>query len=463
MRAFHHLGVFTYRFRWVILLVWAGLLVASAFFAPELSGRLKGGGFEGSNSEAERVQDIMSEEFGLSPATLIVVFDGEGLSARGERFQSAEERALEGVREIPEVRSVTTYADTRDARLVSEDATKTYALIAFDASLDETRNLVDEVRTNVRSDTLETYVTGAPAVYQDLEEASNEDIKKAEKYAFPFALLILLLAFGTVVAAGVPVLIGGVSVLTTLAALYFVAGSYDMSVFVLTLSTMLGLGLGIDYALFAVSRFREELESYPVSEAVPRMVATAGRSIFFSGTAVLIGPSGLLFFPFMFMRSIGVAGVVVVFVTVAAALTLLPATLGILGHRVNALAFRRRSFGSTRSWFWGRSAELVMRRPVIVLLAVGAVLTALLHPVLHMKVGIPEASVLPDSYESRTGDDILKEKFDYASLNPIQVLVATPGDPLGPESLAATEKLGERVRSTEGIESIDSIYTVGEE
>src|SRR3712207_3668840 len=121
MRAFHHLGVFTYRFRWVILLVWAGLLVASAFFAPELSGRLKGGGFEGSNSEAERVQDIMSEEFGLSPATLIVVFDGEGLSARGERFRKAEALALEEVREMPDVSRATTYADTQDERLVSDD------------------------------------------------------------------------------------------------------------------------------------------------------------------------------------------------------------------------------------------------------------------------------------------------------------------------------------------------------
>jgi RND superfamily putative drug exporter len=165
--------------------------------------------------------------------------------------------------------------------------------------------LVDEVRSKVRSNKLETYVTGAPAVYQDLEQASNEDVKNAEKYAFPFAVIILILAFGTLVAAGVPVLIGGASVVTALAALYFISGIYDMSVFTLTLSTMLGLGLGIDYALFFVSRFREELETYPTVEAVPRTVATAGRSIFFSGTAVLIGLSGLLFFPFMFMRSIG--------------------------------------------------------------------------------------------------------------------------------------------------------------
>jgi RND superfamily putative drug exporter len=462
VRAFHRLGALTYRFRWVILLLWGGLLIASVFFAPELSGRLKGGGFEGSNSEAERAQDVMSEEFGVSPATLIVVFDGDDLSARSEKFQSAQERSFDEVRKMPEVRYVTTYADTQDPQFISEDGKKSYAVIAFNVSIDETRAVVDEVRSKVRSDDLETYVTGAPAVYQDLEEASNEDIKQAEKYAFPFALLILVLAFGTVVAAGVPVLIGGVSVLTTLATLYFVAGSYDMSVFVLTLSTMLGLGLGIDYALFAVSRFREELDNYSVSEAVPRMVATAGRSIFFSGTAVLIGLSGLLFFPFMFMRSIGFAGVMVVFVSVAAALTLLPAFLGILGHRVNWLPVRRRR-RTQGAGLWSRSAKMVMRHPVVVIVLVAALLATLLYPVTHMKVGIPEASVLPEKYESRAGDDILKKNFEYATLNPMEIVVTLRNDPLSAEGLADAKALGERVRGTGEISSVESVYTVGEE
>lgn len=443
-------------------MAWAALVLASVFFAPDLSGRLKGGGFEGSNSEAERVQDLMSEEFGVSPATLIVVLEGDGLSARGEEFRSVQEAALEDVRRMPEVRYVTTYADTQDARFISEDGKKSYAVIAFNVSIDEARNVVDEVRSKVRSEKLETYVTGAPAVYQDLEEASNEDIKRAEKYAFPFALLILLLAFGTVVAAGVPVLIGGVSVLTTLAALYFVAGSYDMSVFVLTLSTMLGLGLGIDYALFFVSRFREELQSYPVSEAVPRAVTTAGRSIFFSGTAVLIGLSGLLFFPFMFMRSIGVAGVLVVFVSVAAALTLLPAFLGVLGHRINWLPVRRRG-RAAGAGFWSRSAEVVMRHPLVVILLVAALLATLLYPVTHMKVGIPEASVLPEKYESRAGDDILKENFEYAALNPMEIVATLPHDPLSAEGLADAKELGERIRDTGEVTSVESVYTVGEE
>jgi putative drug exporter of the RND superfamily len=462
LRAFQLLGLFAHRFRWAILVTWAMLVIASVFFAPDLSGRLKGGGFEGSNSEAERVQDLMSEEFGVSPATLIVVFEGDGLSARGGEFQGAQEEALEGVRRMPEVRYVTTYAGTQDARFISDDGKKAYAVIAFNVSIDETRNVVDEVRSKVRSEELDTYVTGAAAVYQDLEEASNEDIKRAEKYAFPFALLILLLAFGTVVAAGVPVLIGGVSVLTTLAALYFVAGSYDMSVFVLTLSTMLGLGLGIDYALFFVSRFREELESYPVSEAVSRTVTTAGRSIFFSGTAVLIGLSGLLFFPFMFMRSIGVAGVMVVFVSVAAALTLLPALLGVLGHRVNWLPVRRhgRSIGTG---FWGRSAEVVMRHPLIVILLVSTLLATLLYPVTHMKVGIPEASVLPEKYESRAGDDILKQNFEYAALNPMEIVATLPEDPLSADGLADAKALGESIERTGEIASVESVFTVGEE
>jgi RND superfamily putative drug exporter len=461
LRVFQLLGLFAYRFRWAILLVWAALVIASVFFAPDLSGRLKGGGFDGSNSEAERVQDLMSEEFGVSPATLVVVFEGDGLSARGKEFRSAQEEALDGVRRMPEVRYVTTYADTQDARFISEDGENAYAVVAFNVSIDETRNVVDEVRGKVRSEELETYVTGAPAVYQDLEEASNEDIKRAEKYAFPFALLILLLAFGTVVAAGVPVLIGGVSVLTTLATLYFVAGSYDMSVFVLTLSTMLGLGLGIDYALFFVSRFREELDSYPVSEAVPRAVTTAGRSIFFSGTAVLIGLSGLLFFPFMFMRSIGVAGVMVVFVSVAAALTLLPALLGVLGHRINWLPVRRRG-RAIGTGFWSRSAEVVMRHPFVVILAVAALLATLLYPVTHMKVGIPEASVLPEKYESRAGDDILKQNFEYAALNPMEIVATLPDDPLSAEGLADAKALGESVQRTGEVASVESVYTVGE-
>jgi putative drug exporter of the RND superfamily len=456
---FHSIGVFAYRFRWAILLLWGLLLISSSFFAPGLSGKLKGGGFDGAKSEAERVQDLMSGEFGLSPATLTVVFTGDGIPARSEEFQKAQENALADVRKLDNVRQVISYAGSKDSRFISEDGKKSYAVVTSDVSIDETRNVVEDVRSKVRSDKLETYVTGAPAVYQDLEEASNEDVKDAEKYAFPFAVIILVFAFGTLVAAGVPVLIGGAGVVTALAALYFIAGIYDMSVFTLTLSTMLGLGLGIDYALFFVSRFREELEDYPTVEAVPRTVATAGRSIFFSGTAVLIGLSGLLFFPFMFMRSIGVAGVVVVFVSVLAAFTLLPALLGVLGPRVNRLAIRRRRNGAG-SAFWSRSAEVVMRHPLAVILLAAVLLGTLLYPVGHMKAGIPEATVLPQEYESRAGDDILKRNFKYAALNPMEIVATFQDDPLSVRGLSDTRELGERIGGADGVSRVESDYTI---
>ena len=437
------------------------VLVTAAVFAPKLGGQLKGGGFEGSGKDSELAKDLMVEEFGLPRATLAIVFESDKLSAGSEEYQRAEAEALEPLRNMEHIRSVSTYADTNDKRFLSEDGNKTYALVGFNVSVGETQSLVDEVRQKVRSDELTTYVTGPSAVYLDITNASAEDIRRAEKYALPVALVILVIAFGTLVAAGVPILIGGVSVLTALAALYFLAGVYDMSVYVLSIATMLGLGLGIDYALLAVSRFREELENYPIPEAVSRTVATAGRSIFFSGLAVLIGLSGLLFFPFMFIRSIGVAGVLVVFVSVSAALTLLPAVLGVLGHKVNALAVRRNR-GAVGAGFWGRSAEAVMQHPLLVILIVGAILCALLYPVTHMKIGIPEASVLPGEYESRAGDDILKQDFDYAGLSPMQIVASVPEGPLSAEGLEDVKRLGESVRETDGVQSVESIYTIGE-
>ncbi|MDQ4001597.1 MAG: MMPL family transporter [Actinomycetota bacterium] len=464
MRVFYSLGRIVYRYRWFVLLVWGVLLLAGAFFAPNLSERLKGG-FGSAGSEAQRVQDVLIEEFGVSPVSITVVFNGAaGLSAESQEFQEAQNAALDEVREIEGVGSVISYSETGDSRFISESGERSYALVNFEVSVDEAQGLVDEVREEARNGELITYVTGAPAVYLDITEASNEDIREAEKYAFPLALVILIAAFGSLVAAGVPILIGGTSVVVTLAALYFLAGVYDMSVFALTVSTMLGLGLGIDYALFAVSRFREELVDCSVSEAVPRTVETAGRSIFFSGTAVLIGLVGLLFFPYMFLRSIGVAGAFVVLFSVAAAMTLLPAVLAVLGPKVNALPVRRRrTNGMAGGSFWTRSAEFVMRRPMVVLFAVGLVLFALLYPTTHMRVGVPEASVLPTEYESRVGDDVLREDFDYAALTPIDIVATLPNDPLSAEGLEKVRDLGARVEAVKGIERVESIYTAGAE
>ena len=224
MNLFARLGPLAYRYRWPILAFWAAVLVTAAFFAPKLGGQLKGGGFEGSGRDSELAKDLMVEEFGLPRATLVIVFESDNLSAKSEEYQRAEDEALEPLRNMEDIRSVTAYADTQDQRLLSEDGSKTYAVVGFDVSVAETQRLVDEVRRKVRSDELTTYVTGPSAVYLDITNASAEDIRRAEKYAFPLALIILVVAFGTLVAAGIPVLIGGVSVVTALASLFFFSG-----------------------------------------------------------------------------------------------------------------------------------------------------------------------------------------------------------------------------------------------
>jgi len=157
----------TYRYRWFVVVVWGALLLAGAFFAPNLSDRLKGG-FGSANSEAEQVQDIMIEEFGVSPTTVTIVFEGGGLSVESQEFQEAQDTALDEVRELDEVENVIGYSETNDSRFVSEDGGESYALVNFNTAYDDAQDLVDEVRGKVRNDELTTYVTGAPAVYMDI-------------------------------------------------------------------------------------------------------------------------------------------------------------------------------------------------------------------------------------------------------------------------------------------------------
>ena len=316
-------------------------------------------------------------------------------------------------------------------------------------------------RRAAASGELRTYVTGQAAVEEDLQRAAEESIRRAETFALPLALVILVVAFGGVVAASLPMIVGVCSVLATFGLIYLVSTFYEMSIFVSQVATMLGLGLGIDYALLVVSRFREELARGSAPEAVARTVGTAGRTIFFSGAAVLIGLAGLFFFPFPILRSVGIGGVLVVCTTVLAALTLAPAVMGVLGDRINRLSLRRPSGAGGRSP-WQRIGALGMRRPVFTVAAVAVLCGLLLYPLGDLRTGLANARALPASAESRAGDDILREDFRYANLNPIQLVVRTGGDPTTAESLREIRDVGRRAREVEGVDGLRSVYTVGE-
>ena len=181
-------------------------------------------------------------------------------------------------------------------------------------------------------------VGGGPVFYADIQSVSEADLRRAEEIAFPFAIIALLLVFRSVIAAGLPAAIGGCSVVVSLALLYLLAQVFPVSIFALNITTLFGLGLGVDYSLFMVSRFREELKrGHTVPDAVGITMSTAGRAVFFSGLTVSIGLLGLVFFPLNMLRSVGIGGMLTVVLSILAAVTLLPALLSIIGTRINAL------------------------------------------------------------------------------------------------------------------------------
>ena len=238
-----------------------------------------------------------------------------------------------------------------------------------------------------------------------------------------------------------------------------------MSIFVLNLATLLGLGLGVDYSLLMTSRFREELALRPdgqdrVADAVRVTVATAGRAVFFSGLTVLLGLLGLVLFEFMILRSVGVAGAIVVGLAVASALTLLPAILTVLGPHVDRFSVRRVAVASGTDGPWARLARRVMRHPVAVLVPTLVFLLVLGSPFLHVRFNAPDASILPPAVPSRAAFDRLQAQFGEGEFAPIVVAVRTQGPATGARNVAALYDWSRRLAADPRIARVDSLVDV---
>ena len=321
--------------------------------------------------------------------------------------------------------------------------------------------------------------SGYAALTIDTSAAAGSDLERAEIVSLPIVALVLFLVFGSLIAAAMPLLVAGLAIPTSLGVVYFVARTTEMSVFVLNIASMLGLALAIDYSLFIVSRYREELvRGNEPGDAVARAIATSGKAVLFSGLAVAIGLSGLLVFPFATIRSIGIGSALVVACSVLFALTFLPAVLGMLGPRVNALSLaglRHRLGGAPvqpdRSFEidahdpahpsrWARIAQGVMAHPWRVLIPVTLVLIAAGTPFFHMEQGVPGAEVLPAGLESRDTFVALEQEFPAGETSPIDILATTTGDPTQPANLHALQDYAARIAKVPGISRVDSFFTL---
>ena len=454
---FERIGRLSYRYRWVMLSLWLVAVVAVLPFLPRVSGALEVGGFSSPHTEAARTRELLRERIpGYSPSSLIVLFSHPTLRPSDPSFVEQAQQALRNVTSVPHVTGIRWF--TENPSQVAPDGSLAYAVIDLDLQPEEAQRVLDEIQAAIAPTELRVQLAGAPAFYADLERVTERDLRRAELIAFPFALAALLFVFGSVIAAAVPLFIGGVTVALVLGLVYALTRVTELSIFTLNVATLLGLGLSIDYSLFLVSRFREELAANELEQAVARTTATAGRAVFFSGLTVLIGLSGLGFFEFLFMRSVGIAGILVVLVAISASLTLLPALLGILGRRIDALQVIRR--GPETGRFWHGITEFVMQRPLQVAIPVIVVLVLFGLPFRHVELSSPDATILPTSTPSRQALDEFRRAFGDGALSPIIIAVETEGPVNDPQTLAGLYEFTRRLAADPRVTSITSIITI---
>ncbi|MGQ0504285.1 MAG: MMPL family transporter [Myxococcaceae bacterium] len=432
---FHRLGLLMYLGRWGVLSAWVALLVLAAFFAPRAPGVLKNDTFSAHAADSIQVTNALVERFGSGRTYLVPVFTlPEGASANDEEWAKKVDDAIADLRKDKDVLHVHTAASTGSADFVSANGRYTYALVGLNVDANNVSKRLAHFQSLIRPNGLDIKVTGTPVVLEAVARTSMDDVRRAELYTFPLALLILLFVFRTVVAAAMPLMMAAASTAVTLLGLYFLGQVTDLSVFVLNVSSMLALGVGIDYSLFIVSRYREELykQNGDRGAAIATTLSTAGQAVFVSGLTVMIGMGSLLLFRFPMMRSIGIGGMLVVAVSVLAAVTLLPAVLGLLGQKVNALKVpglapvEKKLADVGGHGFWHALSTAVSKHPVLIAVAVLALLATLGSPAIRLNLGGPTFRSLPEGEPARAAAEILDQEFPlHGSDSDLFVLVLT--------------------------------------
>ena len=431
-----------YRARRLTIVAALLFAVAAGVWGTGVFGKLNSGNtFTPPNSQSSAESALAASEFGRDGADVVVLFRAAAHTVSDPVYRQAVTSYLAGLPAGQVTRSVT-YWTSGQQDLVSADRHSTYAVLQLAGASDQAR--VDTYkaikgdfpgRAGPPGDGITAQVGGGTPTEVAINGEVSANIARAESISFPVLLILLVIIFGSVLAALAPLAIGGLAILGSFTVLRLLTTVTTVSVYSVNITTILGLGLGIDYGLFIVTRFREELRRQATVEAaVARTVATAGRTVLVSGVTVALALSSLMLFQPVFLRSMGFGGVATVAVDVIAALTLLPALLAVLGHRVNALAVRKsvRADAVTRDdaeGGWYRLARRVMRRPVAFAVVIVVVLLSFGAPFLRVSWGGTDARVLPAGNTVRQVQQALTTEFPANSTTPIEAVVTGVASP----------------------------------
>jgi uncharacterized membrane protein YdfJ with MMPL/SSD domain len=462
-------GRFVQRRRWLVLALGVAAIAVAAVWGTGVFRSLQSsGGFTPPSSESQRASGVITHAFGRDGADVVVLYRSANRTVDDPSYRAAVTRTLAAL-PASKVESDQTYWSTRSAQLVGADRHETYAVIQLRGADDTARKKnFDAIKNQLAAPGLDTRTGGVIPTQEAINKQVSADIGKAEGFSMPVLLILLTVIFGSLAAASLPLAIGGIAILGSFTALRLLTLATDVSIYSINITTILGLGLAIDYGLFMVSRFREELHRHPtVEDALARTVATAGRTVAVSGVTVAVALASLLLFPEMFLRSMGFGGVATVGVDVIAALTIMPALLAVLGHRVNALRLRRsvrKAPPEEQTGGWYRIARSVMRRPVAYVAGIVVLLLALGTPFLNITWGGTDARVLPSSSQPRQVSEVLNRDFPVNATSPIEAVVQWPGAPgtgAAKASAARTETLTNYVARLSRVPGVSAVRVTG--
>jgi RND superfamily putative drug exporter len=457
-------GRFVYRRRWPVLAVSGLLLLASVFIVVQ-GGKLQSGGFI-ETSESGRGSRLIERELPRAGGgTFTLIFSSDTLTATSPEFRAAVDAAIAPLRQDPRVATIVTPYDGTapdPTQLISKDGHAVAIDVAAKDNLATARDYYPELRALVRSDILRVQATGILAINNGFNQVLQEDLRRAETVSLPLALVLLLVVFGSVVAALVPLGVGILAVVGGIAGMFLIARVTDVSVYALNVVTLIGLGVAIDYSLFITNRFREEMRrGHSGNNALAIAMATSGRAITFSGLTVAIGLSGMLFYQGTFLSSMGVSGAIVVASAVFYGLTFLPALLAIIHRNLGRGRIPIFQPDTAGTGWWHTIATAVMRRPLLVLVPVVAFILVLGSPFLHLRLANNDVTSLPKHDESRAAFDRLVSEFPGGNQTHISVVVEyQTGDPLEFARIPSLVDYAKKVAALPNVDKVTSPVTI---
>lgn len=440
--------------RWwrLILVFWLMAAVVFGFFALTLPSKLEGDGFR-TDGDYEAVQQELHDTFNFPENTLLVLFE-KPENKSSEAYQNQILSVLSDIEATGDPSAI-------DSPLENKEFMKehvAYAAVHYDDESLEMDPVIEEVQSIIHGEE-GVSITGGPVISKDINKASQDDLKRAELIGLPVALIVLLVALGTVVSSILPLIIGGVSIVIGFGVLSLIADSVDLAIFILNITPMLGLALSIDFSLLFINRYKEERSNgRTIDDALTVTISKAGHSILFSALCVFIGLGSVLLIDIDIFKNVAIGGMTVIVIAVISSMTLLPALLKVLGDRV--YKWQIIGINTDASNRWRTFAGFVMKHPVFIAIAAFAILGAGILPIKNMNLAIPEAGALPTSFESRTAYDTIEEEFSQDAASTIFAIAKRDGGWLNEAGLQEMKQLQGDFEKEHHVTSAETLFSV---